>query len=193
MALIIELNKNKEQKIDNNDKKLLRNYADLYFASKMFNPDRMSRDNFVRMAIDNELSMLEKESQQLLGEYLGDIYSKTKSNYKEYISKGIKSIKNDILGTKQYEKMLKNLEKIERMEEWKAKRLIVTESSRAYNEGLQEELLEKGYTKAVVVLNNNTPCDICIEHLGVIEDLENAELPPYHANCRCYITGIEDI
>ena len=102
--MIIELNKNKEQKIDNDDKKLLRNYADLYFASQMFNPDRMSRDKFVRMAIDNELSMLEKESRQLLGEYLGDIYSKTKSNYKEYISKGIKSIKHDILGTKQYEK-----------------------------------------------------------------------------------------
>lgn len=191
--MIIELNKNKDQKISNEDKDILRNYADLYFASKMFNPDRMSRDKFVRMAIDNELSMLEKESQQLLGEYLGDIYSKTKSNYKEYISKGVSSIKQDILGKKRYDEILKVIGKIESMEMWKAKRLIVTESSRAYNEGLQEELLNKGYTKAVVVLNNNTPCDICIEHLGVIEDLENAELPPYHASCRCYIAGIEDI
>lgn len=189
--MIIELNKNKDQKISNED--ILRNYADLYFASKMFNPDRMSRDKFVRMAIDNELSMLEKESQQLLGEYLGDIYSKTKSNYKEYISKGVSSIKQDILGKKRYDEILKVIGKIESMEMWKAKRLIVTESSRAYNEGLQEELLNKGYTKAVVVLNNNTPCDICIEHLGVIEDLENAELPPYHASCRCYIAGIDDI
>ena len=93
------------------------------------------------------------------------------------------------------------------METWRAKRIAITESSRAVHSASVISAYESNVVKAIVPIISADACQLCQAYdannnptgqplfpmtsiqdaLSQIDDYENRTLPPFHPNCRCTV------
>lgn len=187
---IIFLLVNDKDKSEELKKDILNEYSVLYFGNLKYN-----KKNILKDYINNTINLMDKECYNLLHKHLLNFNSKNIDDFKKYIYNINEDLRNKLYklsNTRDYNNFMREIRKIQNTDIWQNKRLILTESARAYNQGLLEEFKDKGI-QGYEIVNVNDPCDICDEYMGGIQDIYSGELPPYHPNCRCYIVPIDTI
>ncbi|WP_424349250.1 DUF6883 domain-containing protein [Latilactobacillus sp. 5-91] len=76
-------------------------------------------------------------------------------------------------------------------EQYIAESIYRTASAKVINQESISAFRQAGIKK-VTVVNEFTPCDLCIDYIGVIYDLNDAPEIPFHSHCRCRLMHIDN-
>ncbi|MBE6524477.1 MAG: hypothetical protein E7Z65_06370 [Thermoplasmata archaeon] len=120
----------------------------------------------------------------------------TEKKIKLFSDNEMKSIRGvmdaGILSGRSYDQIAKEAEKYTDNEFYKVRRLVRTEMAQASVDAEMAEMEELGYEEYEVhcTLDEKT-CEICGSHDGKVYKMgDEANMPTYHPNCRCYITPV---
>lgn len=76
-------------------------------------------------------------------------------------------------------------------EQYIAESIYRTASAKVINQESISAFRQAGI-KRVTVVNEFTPCNLCIDYIGVIYDLNDAPEIPFHSHCRCRLMHIDN-
>lgn len=122
-----------------------------------------------------------------------DILTTTKNNLKITLTEGIKEGESIVGLTKRVQEVYKPLE----LEEWRAKRIAMTETKNAVSQGSLQGYKQSGIKGKKGILLGPNPCEICIglADIGLIrldDDWDGHSAPSFHPNCHCDIYFVPD-
>lgn len=150
--------------------------------------------------VKNELAFKGDINPQRLENALNSIWCKDGKHWSERVwgntynlQQTLKDgISNSFITGKSPQEIIKNLKEEFGVEFYKAEKIVRTEMSVIQNKSTMDSYAEAGLEKYRILSNqaDDECCDIDGEEFYITDAQIGVNMPPFHPNCRCSITGV---